>query len=48
MKDTLPEINQNLQGNNGRMDEAKNQINDMEHQEPKNNYVEQEKKIPLK
>ena len=28
MKDTLIEIKNNLQGNNSRMDEAKNQIND--------------------
>ena len=30
-KDTLIEIKNNLQGNNSRMDEAKNQINDTEH-----------------
>ena len=35
IKDTLIEIN-NLQGNN-RVDEAKNQINDLEHKESKNN-----------
>ena len=35
MNDTLIEIN-NLQGNN-RVDEAKNQINDLEHKESKNN-----------
>ena len=29
---TLIEINNNLQGNNSRVDEAKNQINDMESQ----------------
>ena len=40
-KDTLMEIKNNLQGNNSRMGEAKNQINDLEHQEAKNNYVEQ-------
>ena len=28
MKDTLIEINNNLQGNNSRGDEAKNQVND--------------------
>ena len=33
--DTLIEIKNNLQGNNSRMDEAKNQINDMEHKEAK-------------
>ena len=30
MKDILIEINNNLKGNNTRMDEAKNQINDLE------------------
>ena len=44
MKDTLIEIKNNLQGNNSRMDEAKNQINDLEHKEPKNNHTEQEGK----
>ena len=29
-KDTLTEIKNNLQGNNSRVDEAENQINDME------------------
>ena len=33
-KDTLIEIKNNLQGNNS-MDEAKNQINDLEHKEAK-------------
>ena len=37
MKDTLIGIKNNLQGNNSRVDEAKNQINDLEHKEPKNN-----------
>ena len=37
MKDTLSEIKNNLQGNNSRMDEAKNQINDLEHKEAKEN-----------
>ena len=37
MKDTLVEIRNNSQGNNSRMDEAENQINDLEHKEPKNN-----------
>ena len=35
MKDTLLEIKNNLQGNNSRMDEAKNQINDLECKETK-------------
>ena len=37
MKDTLVEIKKNLQGNKSRVDEAKNQINDLEHKEAKNN-----------
>ena len=44
MKDTLIEIKNNLQGNNSRMDEAKNLINDLEHKEAKNNQSEQEEK----
>ena len=35
MKDTLTEIKNNLQGNNSRVDEAENQINDLEHKEEK-------------
>ena len=35
MKDTLIEIKNNLQGNKSRMDEAKKQINDLEHKEAK-------------
>ena len=35
MKGTIIEIKNNLQGNNSRMDKAKNQINDMEHKEAK-------------
>ena len=41
MKDTLIEIKNNLQGNNSRVGEAKNQINDLEYKEPKNNHAEQ-------
>ena len=37
MKDTLIEIENHLQGNNSRVDEAENQINDLEHKEAKNN-----------
>ena len=44
MKDTLTEIKNNLQGNNSRVDEAKNQMNDLEHKEAKNNQSGQEKK----
>ena len=35
-KDTLIEIKNTLQGNNSRMDEAENQINDLENKEGKN------------
>ena len=43
-KDTLVEIKNNLQGNNSRVDETENQINDLEHTEAKNNHAEQEEK----
>ena len=42
MKDTLIEIKNNLQGNNSRVGEAKNHINDLEHNEPKNSHSEQQ------
>ena len=42
MKDTLIEIKNNLQGYDNRMDEAENQINDLEHKEAKNNHAEQQ------
>ena len=40
----------NSQGNNSRVDEAENQINDLEHKEAKNNQSEQqeEKRTPKK
>ena len=44
MKCTQIEIKNNLQGNNSRVDEAENQINDLEHKEAKNNQSEQEEK----
>ena len=44
-KDTLIEIKNNLQGDNSRVDEAENQINDLEHKEAKNSQSEQEKEI---
>ena len=49
-KDTLIEIKNNLQGNNSRVDKAKNQINDLEDKKAKDNHVEQqeEKRIILK
>ena len=42
--DTLTERKDNLQGNNSRVDEAKNQIYALEHKEAKNNHLEQEEK----
>ena len=42
MKVTLSEIKNNLQGNNSRVDEAKNQINDLEYKEAKHNQSEQQ------
>ena len=44
MKVTVSEIKNNLQGINSRMDEAKNQSNDMEHKETKNNQQKNRKK----
>ena len=41
MKDTLIEIKNNLQGNSSSVDEANNQINDLEHKETKTNQLEQ-------
>ena len=43
IKDSLIEIKNNLQGNNSRVNGAKNQINDLEHKEAKNNHTEQQK-----
>ena len=40
MKNTLIEIKNNLQGNNSRVDEAENQINDLGHKEEKHNQSE--------
>ena len=50
MKATLSEIKKNLQGTNSGVDEAKNQINDLEHQENKIIQSEQkeEKRNPKK
>ena len=44
MKYRLIEIKNNLQGNKSRVDEAENQINDLEHKEAKHNRSEQEEK----
>ena len=48
MKDTLIEIKNNLQGNNSRGNETKNQINDLAYKEAKNNIKQEEKKNPKK
>ena len=40
MKDTLIEIKNKSQGNNSKVDEAKNRINDLKHKEAKNNQSE--------
>ena len=42
MKDTLIEIRNNLQEKNSRVDEAENEINDLEHKEAKNDQSEQQ------
>ena len=42
MKDSLIDLKNNLQGNNSRVDEAENQINDLEHKEVKINETEQQ------
>ena len=41
MKDRWIEIRNNLQENNSRVDEAKNQINNLEHKEAKQNKTKQ-------
>ena len=43
MKDTLIEIEKNLQGINSRVDEVENQINDLENKEAKNNQQNRKK-----
>ena len=48
MKDTLIEIKNNLQGNNSRVEEAENQINDFEHKEAKNNQCKTTRENKLK
>ena len=44
MKDTLIKMKDNLQGNNSRVDKEKNQINDLEHKEPKTTNQNSKKK----
>ena len=41
-KDTLIEIQNNMQGNNSRVDRDENQINDLEHKEAKSHTKQQE------
>ena len=48
MKDTWTEIKDNLQGNKSRVDEAENQINDLELKEAKNNHTEQQEERRIK
>ena len=49
IKNTLIEIKNNLQGNNSKVDEAENKINDLEHKEAKNNQSgRQEEKRTLR
>ena len=48
MKNTLIEIQNNLQGNNSRVGEAKNQINDLEHKEAKTTNQNNKKKTESK
>ena len=48
MEDTLIEIKNNLQGKNSRVEEANNQIKDMEHKEAKLNKSEQEEERRIK
>ena len=44
MKDSLIEIKTNVQGNSGRVGEAENQINDLEHKEAKTTNQNKKKK----
>ena len=48
MKDTLIEMKNNLQGNNSRVDETENQINDLEHKEAKKPQIRTRRKNNLK
>ena len=47
-KDTVIEIKKNLQGNTSRVDEAENQINDLEHKEAKTTNQNNKKKKEFK
>ena len=46
--DTLIKIKNNLQGNNSRVDEAENQINDLQHKEENNIHSEQQEEKRIK
>ena len=48
IKDTLIEMKNNLQGNNSRVDETENQINDLEHKEAKKPQIRTRRKNNLK
>ena len=48
MKATLSEIKKNLQGTNSGVDEAENQVNDLEHKEEKNIHSEQQEEKRIK
>ena len=48
MKDSLIEIKNNLQGNNSGVDEARNQINDLEYKEAKTTNQNNKKKKEFK
>ena len=49
MKNTLIETKNHFQGNNSRVDEPENQINDLEYKEPKTiNQNNKKKKNPKK
>ena len=48
MKDTLIEIKNILQGNNSRVDQTKNQINDLQHKEEKTTNQNSKKKKECK
>ena len=48
MKDTLIKVRKNLQWYNSRVDEAENQVNDLECKEAKNQSEQEEKRIPKK
>ena len=48
MKITLSEIKKNLQGTNDGVDEAENQINDLQHKEENNIHSEQQEEKRIK